>query len=49
MITYFHRNKKAGYSINKVTQTIISKISDKKEFYVPYYGASLFTLLKNIL
>lgn len=36
-IVFFHRNIKAGYSINKVTQTIVSTIKDKEEYYVPCY------------
>lgn len=48
MINYFHRNIKAGYSINKVTQTIIRKIRDKNEYYVPCNGASLISILRNI-
>lgn len=45
-ITYFHRNIKAGYSINKVTQTIISTIEDKEEYYVPCYR--FWGLLRNL-
>lgn len=48
-ITYFHRNLKSGYSINKVTQTIIKDIDDKEEYYVPYCGASFLTILRNII
>lgn len=48
-ITYFHRNKKAGYSINKVTQTLISYISDKDEYYVPYNTATIKNIVKNII
>lgn len=47
-IFFFHRNVLSGYSINKVTQTYVRRLPCKKEFYVPYYGASLFKLLKNI-
>lgn len=47
-ITYFHRNPQAGYSINKVTQTIISEIEDKEEYYMPENGAGIFTVMKNI-
>lgn len=46
---FFHRNLKAGYSINKVTQTVISGIPEKKEYYVPYVGASLKAIFGNIL
>lgn len=48
-ITYFHRNIKAGFSINKVTQTVVSKIQDKEEFFVPESRASLISVLKNLL
>ena len=48
-IVYFHRNKKAGYSINKVTQTLISYISDKNEYYVPYNTATIKSIVKNII
>ena len=49
MITYFHRNLKAGFSINKVTQTIVSCIKTKEEFYMPHAGASLYVLFDNLL
>lgn len=48
MITYFHRNIKAGFSINKVTQAFIRNIIDKEEFYVPCRRASLIDVAKNI-
>lgn len=48
-ITYFHRNIKAGYSINKVTQTVISHIDNKREYYMPTHRASFGDLIKNIL
>lgn len=47
MVIYFHRNQKAGFSINKVTQTVIKGFQDKKEYYVPYIGATLKVVLKN--
>lgn len=34
-LTFFHRNLKAGYSINKVVQTIVSTFENKEEYYVP--------------
>jgi glycosyltransferase involved in cell wall biosynthesis len=46
---FFHRNLAAGYSINKVTQTIVRQIPDKEEFYVPYAGASLKSILGNLI
>lgn len=48
-IIYFHRNLEAGYSINKVTQTIVRGIPDKQEYYVPYMGASVKTIVQNLL
>lgn len=48
-IVYFHRNQSAGYSINKVIQTIIRDIDNKREFYAPCVGGSPVVLLKNIL
>jgi len=48
MITFFHRNIDAGYSINKVTQTFVRNIPDKEEFYVPCRRASLVNVVKNI-
>ncbi len=48
-ITFFHRNPKAGYSINKVTQTVISGFDNKEEFYLPYVGGSISVVIKNIL
>jgi len=47
-ITYFHRNIKAGYSINKVTQTFVRGIPDKEEYYVPCRRASLGDILRNM-
>lgn len=48
-IIYFHRNPAAGFSINKVVQTVIRDIENKREFYAPYVGGSPVVLLKNIL
>lgn len=48
-ITLFHRNLEAGFSINKVTQTIVSGIITKEEYFMPYAGASLREILGNIL
>ncbi len=48
-IIYFHRNRSAGYSIDKVTQTIIRGINNKEEYYVPNTGSSIWTILKNIV
>lgn len=48
MIIYFHRNKDAGFSINKVTQTIVREIEDKEEYYMPSSGAGIKDLIANI-
>lgn len=47
-IVFFHRNLKAGYSINKVTQTVVRGIPNKQEYYVPYVGASFGAIIKNL-
>lgn len=48
-IIYIHRNKSAGFSIEKVTQTIIRGISDKEEHYVPCSTAGIADVIKNML
>ena len=48
-IIYFHRNSDAGFSINKVTQTIVRQIDNKVEYYMPYSGSSLKALINNLL
>ena len=48
-IVYFHRNIEAGYSINKVTQTIISGFKNKVEYFLPCVGGSLFVVCNNLL
>lgn len=48
MITYFHRNKAAGFSINKVTQTVIRDFADKEEYELPYWGPSPMTVIRNL-
>lgn len=47
-VFFFHRNKAAGYSINKVTQTVIKNIENKKEFFLPKCGASFPALTGNV-
>jgi glycosyltransferase involved in cell wall biosynthesis len=50
-ITYFHRNKKVGFSINKVSQTYIREIEKKiniEQYFVPCYRADLISCLRNI-
>lgn len=49
MIIYFHRNKVAGFSINKVAQTIVREIEDKEEYYMPSAGSGIKDLIANIL
>lgn len=48
-INYIHRNKAAGFSIDKVTQTIIRDIPDKEEHYVPYATAGILDVIRNML
>lgn len=48
IVTYFHRNKAAGYSINKVIQTAIKYIQVKEEFYVPCRKASFVDIIQNM-
>lgn len=48
-VIFFHRNKNAGFSINKVTQTIISNIPIRREFFVQYSGASICSIIKNLI
>lgn len=48
MVIYFHRNKNVGFSINKVTQTIVRQIDEKEEYYMPSAGSSIKGLLSNI-
>ena len=47
-VIYFHRNAKAGFSINKVTQTIVREIEDKEEYYMPSAGSGIKDLIANI-
>ena len=48
-IVYFHRNKAAGYSIEKVSQTIICEIENKVVYNLPCNGVSLKNILTNII
>lgn len=48
-VCYIHRNKAAGFSIDKVTQTIIRGIPEKEEHYVPCATAGIKDVIKNIL
>lgn len=48
-IIFFHRNQHCGFSIGKVTQTVVKDINNKEEYYVPCVGASFIAVLKNIL
>ena len=47
-IVYFHRNIRAGFSINKVTKSYTSLIHNKVEHYVPSYRALPFSILNNL-
>jgi glycosyltransferase involved in cell wall biosynthesis len=50
-IVYFHRNKKAGYSIERTSHSIVKNISKKYnviEYYLPYLKVRPITILKNI-
>lgn len=47
-IIFFHRNKSAGFSIDKVTKTVISGFRGKKEYYLPLCGGSLSVVFRNI-
>ena len=52
MITYFHRHPRAGFSINKVSQTYICDIAKKvsvEQYYVPCYRADPISCFRNIL
>ena len=48
-IVYFHRHLGCGFSINKVTQTIIHNIPNRVEFFVPARRATLINMIKNII
>lgn len=48
-ITYFYRNIKAGYSINKAFKTITSHINPKVEYEVPFYRANLRSIIGNLI
>lgn len=47
-LIFFHRSQKSAFSINKVTQTIISHIENKKEIFVPYTGTAIKSICGNI-
>lgn len=47
-IIFFHRNKTAGYSIDKVTQTVIRQIENKTESFLPKVGASIRAIIGNL-
>lgn len=48
-IVYFHRNSKAGFSINKVSQPFIKLMGNKEEFYVPCNRADIKSIFKNMM
>ena len=47
-VVFFHRNKSVGYSINKVTQTIVRNVLPKQECYAPFAGASFRSIIRNL-
>ena len=52
VITYFHRHSKAGFSINKVSQTYIREIGKElniKQFFVPCHRADPISCIRNVL
>lgn len=48
-VTFFYRNIKVGYSINKVFHTITSQFENKEELQVPCYRANFISLFRNLL
>lgn len=48
-IVYFHRNKAAGFSIEKVSQTVSRGIENKVIYNLPCSGVSLKSILTNII
>lgn len=47
-IIYFHRNKKAGFSIEKVSTPFINLIENKSVYHVPSERANIKSLIKNL-
>lgn len=47
-VIYFHRNLQAGYSINKVTQTVVRLINHKEEYYLPTNRATPASMVRNL-
>lgn len=50
-ITFFHRHKDSGYSINKVFQNFIGTFNNSKiiQYYLPSLGARPISLIKNLI
>lgn len=48
-LIYFHRNRNAGYSIEKVSKPYTDKINDKIILHVPEARASPLSLLRNFI
>lgn len=50
-ITFFHRHKDSGFSINKVFQNFISTFTNSKiiQYYLPSLGARPISLIKNLI
>jgi len=50
-VTYFYRNVKVGFSINKVFNTITEEVNKHlniEKWEVPYHNASIMNILRNI-
>lgn len=48
-IVFINRNKSAGFSIDRVSRPIIDHVADKIDLCVPFAGASLKSILSNLL
>lgn len=48
-ITYFYRNRKAGFSIKKVADLYVKQMEDKEVYEMPYPYASIISIWKNML
>ena len=48
-VIFIQRNKKAGFSIDKVARPIIENTDNKEELSVPSSGAGLQDLFKNLI
>lgn len=48
-IHFFYRNHRAGYSIGRVFDSVISQFPDKQKIEVPCYNCSPISMLRNFL